>query len=305
VLVGVLTSFLLSNTNRPAFSDKPIVIAKGVSASAAALLEQKFMPEGVITIIKDTGAADATSTVYFLPRIDYRQNDEVAKQILTILSTILAAMIGFYFGAKPGESSSTPKTDDRLALLADFNAAKTKEPTIKTVSGNINDVADKETQAVLQKELDGISAKVKAADDALANPAATIETVRTSVTDAEAALGTLAELDGRVVKAGGKPADSGKTGPSPPNERAALLADFKTAKEKEPTLATVSQKIDAITDPAKQEPLKTELRAINAKVKAADDALADPAATIDTIRTSVADAKTALEGLPDLDRRAV
>ena len=64
--------------------------------------------------------------------------DEIAKQILTILSTILAAMIGFYFGAKPGESAgprpdqSAPqpqKPDDKAALhpyadLAGFGAAE-------------------------------------------------------------------------------------------------------------------------------------------------------------------------------------
>jgi membrane protein YdbS with pleckstrin-like domain len=287
VLVGVLTSFLLSNTNRPPFSDKSIIIATGVSASAAALLEQKFMPEGVITIMKDTTAENATSTVRFLPRIDYRQNDEIAKQILTILSTILAAMIGFYFGAKPGESGSTAKTDDRAALLADFTAAKAKPPTITTVSGKIGEIAKPEDRPAFQKRLEDISAKVKAADDALANPAATIETIRTSVTDAQAALGTLKDLDGEVLKAG----------------KTALLADLNAAKAKDPTLAAVLQKIDAITDPTKQGPLKTKLNEISVAVEAAGDAFADPVATIETIRANVTDAKTALGQLEDLNKR--
>jgi hypothetical protein len=286
VLVGVLTSFLLSNTSRPAFSDKPIIIATGVSASAAALLEQKFMPDGVITIMKDSTAADATSTVSFLPRIDYRQSDEVAKQILTILSTILAAMIGFYFGAKPGESGSTAKTDDRATLLADFTAAKAKPPTATTVSGKIGGIAKQEDQAAFQKQLDDINAKVKAADDALANPAATIDAIRTSVTDAQAALGTLPALDRRVADAG---------------EKATLLAELTTAKANPPTVTTVSSGIGGVTNPESKAAFQKQLAAIGEKVDTADKVLADPTATIETVRTRVEAAKQALGTLANLD----
>jgi uncharacterized protein YukE len=285
VLVGVLTSFLLSNTSRPAF-DKPLIIATGVSASAAALLEQKFMPDGVITIMKDSTAADATVTVGFLPRIDYRQSDEIAKQILTILSTILAAMIGFYFGAKPGESGSSAKTDDRATLLADFTAAKAKPPTATTVSGKIGGIAKQEDQAAFQKQLDDINAKVKAADDALANPAATIDAIRTSVTDAQAALGTLPALDKRVAEAG---------------EKATLLADLTTAKANPPTVTTVSSGIDGVTNPESKAAFQKQLTAIAEKVDTADKVLADPTATIETVRTSVEAAKQALATLANLD----
>jgi hypothetical protein len=228
VLVGVLTSFLLSNSQRPPFSKDALTVASGIPLSAATVLEQKFSAEGVVTVTKDvvpeaarTAAENAakeavaagkpapppvaeTHTVKFYPRIDYRQNDEIAKQILTILSTILAAMIGFYFGAKPGESSAPradaapQKPDDKAALLAEYNTLKAKPPTLTTVSSKIAAIADQARRALLQGELDAIKTKLDAADKALADPAATIDVVRTNLAIARTEFGHLTELDKKI-----------------------------------------------------------------------------------------------------------
>jgi hypothetical protein len=226
VLVGVLTSFMLSNSQRPSFSKDALTVATGIPLAAANVLEQKFSAEGVVVVIDEVPAAarkDAenaakeavaagkpvpppiveTRTVRFYPRIDYRQSDEVAKQILTILSTILAAMIGFYFGAKPGESSARTdapqpqKPDEKAALLAEYNTLKAKPPTLKTVTDKLA-LADQAKRTLLQPDLDAIKGKLDAADKALSDPTATIETVRTNVATAKAEFEKLADLDKKI-----------------------------------------------------------------------------------------------------------
>ena len=241
VLVGVLTSFMLSNGQRPPFSAKPLIVATSIPHNAAIVLEQKFAAEGVVAVVKDTLTSDEklkaekkirdakaaakkaagdntpvdpnekievpepdTYTVSFFPRADYRQSDEVAKQILTILSTILAAMIGFYFGAKPGESAA-PKTDalqpqkpdDKAALLAEYNTLKVKPPTIKAVTDKLA-AADQAKRTQFQAEFDAIKTKLDAADKVLADPAATIDVVRTNLGIARTEFGHLAELDKKI-----------------------------------------------------------------------------------------------------------
>jgi hypothetical protein len=212
VLVGVLTSYMLSNSQRPSFSEKPLIVARGVPHAAATVLEQRFTAEGVVAVIKDpvnpaVKDAPETYTVSFYPRADYRQSDEVAKQVLTILSTILAAMIGFYFGAKPGESpaiktnASQPQTpqnpDEKATLLAEYNTLKVRRPTLKAVTDKLA-AADPTKRTLLQPDLDAIKEKLDAADKAIGSPAATIETVRTNVATAKVEFGKLADLDKNI-----------------------------------------------------------------------------------------------------------
>jgi hypothetical protein len=54
------------------------------------------------------GAGGALYDVRMFPRMDHRLSEDISKQILTMLSTILAAMIGFYFGGKQTNVPTPP-----------------------------------------------------------------------------------------------------------------------------------------------------------------------------------------------------
>ncbi|WP_457797964.1 hypothetical protein [Methylocystis sp. S23] len=105
VLVGVLASYLVTGTDgRKAFLDNPIPLAVGVPLTVAERYQRDHAADGVITIGPSGKVKDGSSDAYdvgILPRVDHRLGDDVSKQILTMLSTILAAMIGFYFGSTP------------------------------------------------------------------------------------------------------------------------------------------------------------------------------------------------------------
>ena len=210
VLVGVLASFVLTHSSdRRPFVKEPIVI-KGLSAADATALQQRLSGEGLGAIVTVPPAAandPPKSDFHFYARQDYRLADDVTKQILTILSTILAAMIGFYFGARPGDGGGqTNDAAERVRIVTELNALAAQAPTVQSIRTAANAklaTADRQEKPQVEniiKDLDDIQKKIDAAQTSVGDLSVPIDKVRAARDEAKAAVGKLAGLDQDLQK---------------------------------------------------------------------------------------------------------
>jgi hypothetical protein len=209
VLVGVLASFLLTHSdNRPPYVKEAIVF-KGLPAADAQALQQRLSAEGLAVIVPASAAAGnepARSDVQFFARSDYRLADDVAKQILTILSTILAAMIGFYFGARPGDGARTDEANERSRILAEINGLLAREPTLASLRAAADaklassDATHRPQVEKIRAALAEIESRIETVHKTTNDPAVPIEQVRAARSDARAAVEGLKELSRELAR---------------------------------------------------------------------------------------------------------
>lgn len=207
VLVGVLASFLLTQTSRDPFSGETIALRQGLTPADAQTLVQQYSADGLVIIIPGTEAGKVD--VQFRARHDYRLADDVAKQILTILSTILAAMIGFYFGARPADAAASaaataanPDTAERAGLLKQLDTLVAQPPTSDSIGAaattkltTITD-AQKKTQITdIQTKVTAAATKFAAARKTVSDTSQPIETARSAFADGKAAIQDLGSLN--------------------------------------------------------------------------------------------------------------
>lgn len=196
VLVGVFASYLLVQTSRTSLTapNEPLLLPVTTLAEARALQTQ-LSADGLVVVSGTTEPIRAT----FIPRTDFRLADDVAKQILTMLSTMLAAMIGFYFGSRPNETASDPQAAERLRAIADLDGLKITAPTLDQVKQAAADVpegqlSDSQKKALgdIRARLDAVGVALEAARAAALDPQTPIDQVRTTRAAAIEAQATLA-----------------------------------------------------------------------------------------------------------------
>jgi hypothetical protein len=135
------------------------------------------------------GAGPPTYDVRLYPRLDTRFSEETAKQILTMLSTIVTAMIGFYFGSKQGSDEADrvngkPTTSgpaDRVAAAKTIDEQLANAPDVEElqrraaqlISGGKLAASETDEVKKLQDELPGLKKTLAAARAARAADATT------------------------------------------------------------------------------------------------------------------------------------
>lgn len=129
VLVGVLSAFLITNHNsRSPFVEAGQVIGSGLTEARANDLAAEQRAEfgdtalvAIVTRALPAGNGTTPPAIYDVvvhPRADNAMGDDIAKQTLTMISTILAAMIGFYFAERTGGGGGDPAELARMRAAA-------------------------------------------------------------------------------------------------------------------------------------------------------------------------------------------
>src|ERR1700730_1532567 len=199
VLVGVLASFLLTNSSeRTPYSGTPITVK--VTKNQLDDKIKELSASGIVSV-EQLGTDNTPATLQFFPRQDYRLAHDVAKQILTMLSTILAAMIGFYFGAQtPSTASSSSESQERESAKKDLEGLAAQAQAVrKAADDKVNaDAAKQPTIDPIKASLKGIDDKIAAARTAADDTSVPIERVRSAVTDAKTAAAALDELKRKI-----------------------------------------------------------------------------------------------------------
>jgi hypothetical protein len=203
VLVGVFASYLLVQSSRSVFAPTALFDIPKMRLSDATAMQTRLQQDGVVVFTDRAGTGEQeTVTVKFFPRTDHRLADDVAKQILTMLSTMLAAMIGFYFGSRPNETPVDPDIAERLRAVAELDGLRLRSPTIDEARKAADEKSEagltdeqKKTLKAIRDRIAAVGQKIDAAKAIATDRTAPIARVRMSRAAAEEAHGTLpAEL---------------------------------------------------------------------------------------------------------------
>ncbi len=219
VLVGVLSSFLLTgNQSRSPFHTLGMETARVAArpqADALALELRKIYVADAVVEVRTIVAADKTETFALIihPKIDFTVADDIAKQTLTMISTILAAMIGFYFAARGGGEGADPAVSKRAKAQLDLADMVSKSAVgaelaeqrvrLENLKTAIKKSGDANERRHLTEMLVAPAAALQQFTDQLAGVKAIAENKDATFADIEAAKALLGELSEKLGRSAG------------------------------------------------------------------------------------------------------
>ena len=198
---------MLTQTSRETFSNAPITLRQGATQQEAQALYQQYSADGLVVLLP---VKDGKLNVEFRARHDYHLADDVAKQILPILSTILAAMIGFYFGTRPNEGTAAaqnPAAGERSHLQSALKALAEQAPAPSAIISAANEKLKAVTDQQKKNQIEDIKTKVVAAETkletarkALGDASLPIEKTRSAFADGNAAIEDFKSLNKQLAQ---------------------------------------------------------------------------------------------------------
>lgn len=194
VLTGVMSSFLITGHNgRTTYSPNGVVVGGNMDeASANALagqLREQFKSEAIVAARREISGEKFEVSVF--AKADNSLVDDISKQTLTMVSTILAALIGFYFAARMDGDSGGSATIRKSGLRGELTAALASAPdeaNLSTATTALiqkismeNDTTKKKAMEEILKILTEAAGRKDKAAAALNDPAADVDSLETAL----------------------------------------------------------------------------------------------------------------------------
>jgi uncharacterized membrane protein required for colicin V production len=138
--------------------------------------------------------------IWYYPKVDHRLGEDISKQILTMLSTILAAMIGFYFGARPGEGDSAAVR--RATAIAKIESIISGAPNIDDLEKKLveKSASDAEKVTALKARLAIAKADFNDAASARLSADVTTDQMQEKAAKAGSAVKALQTIESEIAK---------------------------------------------------------------------------------------------------------
>lgn len=186
ILIGVFGSLvLLRSEGRSPLSPLPGLQALVMKPGEADQLRRSF---GDDIVVVSTESGNGTVTVSAFVKRDYRAADSIAQNIISMLSTLLAAMIGFYFGARidgGNETGAGGKPEpESIALQRQIEASNKVLARNKTALADLLATDKTKLDEAAKKKLDAdtkaITGHIKALEAELAEAKLTLDNTSAS-----------------------------------------------------------------------------------------------------------------------------
>jgi hypothetical protein len=180
ILIGVFGSLvLLRSEGRSPLSPLPGLQALVMKPAEVDQL-RRSLGDDVVVVATESGTG--TVTVSAFVKRDYRAADSIAQNIISMLSTLLAAMIGFYFGARidggGGETGAKPEPES-VALQGQMEASTRILAHSRTAHANLLATDKTKLDETAKKKLDvdtkAIAAHIKVLEAELAEAKLTLD----------------------------------------------------------------------------------------------------------------------------------